>query len=144
NPERTRAVDYEAAVRTMEAAQRAGVARYVMVSYARAGTDVDRLDPSVPFSAYARAKHDADAHLRGTELDYTILGPGTLTLESGGGRIQLVDEFGESPGRSLAKDEKKVSRDNVAAAVAHVVLAGSSSRQTRNLCDGDVPIAGAP
>ena len=33
DPERTRAVDQDAAIRSMEAAQQAGVRRYVMVSY---------------------------------------------------------------------------------------------------------------
>ena len=33
NPARTNAVDYEAAVRTMDAASKAGVKRYEMVSY---------------------------------------------------------------------------------------------------------------
>ena len=45
SPERTRSVDFEAAARTMDAAEAAGVKRYVMVSYAGAGVDVDRLDP---------------------------------------------------------------------------------------------------
>src|SRR5690625_4287066 len=32
NPQRTRAVDFEAAARTMEASEKAGVKRYIMVS----------------------------------------------------------------------------------------------------------------
>lgn len=143
NPERTRAVDFEAAVRTMDAAAQAGVPRYVMVSYARAATDVDTLDTSLPFYHYARAKHDADEYLRGTDLDYTILGPGSLTLEKGTGRIQLVDDYGESTERELGDDERKVSRDNVAAAIAHVLFHETLVRQTRNFVDGDVPIAEA-
>src|SRR5699024_6295334 len=37
NPERTRAVDYEAAARAITAAEQAGVKRFIMVSYAGAG-----------------------------------------------------------------------------------------------------------
>src|SRR5699024_2531265 len=44
NPARTHAVDYEAAVRTMQAAEQAGVRRYVMVSYITAAVDVGRTD----------------------------------------------------------------------------------------------------
>ncbi|MCG3024048.1 NAD(P)H-binding protein, partial [Escherichia coli] len=69
DPERTNAVDYEAAVRTMQAAKQAGVNRYVMVSYARALVDVDNLDPKDSFYPYAKAKHDADEYLRGTSLE---------------------------------------------------------------------------
>ena len=51
NEQRTRSVDFEGAVRSMKAAQQAGVKRYVMVSYSRALVDVD-LDyariPSTP------------------------------------------------------------------------------------------------
>jgi len=80
NEERTRAVDFDAAVRSMEAAKQAGVSRYLMVSYSRALVDVDNLDPENSFYTYAKAKHDADAVLRETDLDYTVLGPGSLTL----------------------------------------------------------------
>lgn len=74
NPARTYAVDRDAAIASMTAAREAGVRRYVMVSYFGA-----RPDHGVPednsFFAYAEAKSAADAHLRGTDLEWTILGP---------------------------------------------------------------------
>ena len=36
------------------------------------------------FFAYAEAKAAADAYLRGTSLDWTILGPGALPVVTGG------------------------------------------------------------
>jgi nucleoside-diphosphate-sugar epimerase len=137
--DRTLAVDYRAAVRSMEAAARAGVSRFVMVSYATAATDVDTLDPSDSFYPYAKAKHDADEHLRGTELDFTILGPGLLTLEPTDGRIQLAD----IEGRELPADDKVTSRQNVADVMVHVIVSGAASRQTINFYDGETPIAEA-
>ena len=71
NPARTDAVDHKGAVRAMDAAQQAGVDRFVLVSYARALVDVDTLNPEDSFFPYAKAKHDADEHLRSTNLDYT-------------------------------------------------------------------------
>src|SRR6478609_11245393 len=63
-PERTYAVDRDAAIRSMDAAAEAGVGRYVMVSYFGAGPD-HGIPADHGFYAYADAKAAADAHLRG-------------------------------------------------------------------------------
>ena len=139
NPQRTHAVDYEAATRAMEAAAQAGVRRFVMVSYAGADRDVHRLDPTDSFYPYAKAKHDADAKLRESALDYTILGPARLTLEPATGRIQRV----ETAGDDWPDDKRVTSRANVAEVIAHVIKAGAASRQTVNFYDGETPIAEA-
>ena len=77
NPDRTYAVDRDAAIRSMDAAAAAGASRYVMVSFS--GSDPDVLVPEDnPFRHYQDAKIAADDHLRGTDLDWTVLGPGTL------------------------------------------------------------------
>lgn len=137
NPQRTHAVDYEAATRAMQAAEQAGVKRFVMVSYASADTDVHGMDPSDSMYAYAKAKHDADARLRESALDYTILGPGLLTLEPATAKIQRT----EAVGADFPDDKRVTSRDNVAEVIAHVIKTGSASRQTVNFYDGDTPIA---
>ena len=74
NPDRTYAVDRAAAIRSMDAAVQAGVKRYIMVSYQGARTD-HGVPEDNPFFAYAEAKAAADEHLRGTDLDWTILVP---------------------------------------------------------------------
>lgn len=136
SPRRTHAVDYEAATRAMQAAEQAGVKRFVMVSYAGADGDVHRLDPSDSFYPYAKAKHDADARLRESALDYTILGPGLLTLEPATGKIQRT----ETVGADFPDDQRVTSRDNVAEVIAHVIRTGAASRQTVNFYDGATPI----
>jgi len=143
NEERTRAVDFEAAVRSMEAAKQAGVERYVMVSYSRALVDVDRLDPENSFYTYAKAKHDADAVLRETELNYTILGPGALTLEPASKTIVIADETGNIEGQAPAPEAGKVSRENVAEVIVHVVETEAAVRSTVNFYNGSTPIAEA-
>ncbi|MGM7696586.1 SDR family oxidoreductase [Microbacterium sp. A84] len=106
SPERTYAVDRDAAIRTMDAAALAGVHRYVMVSWL--GSTADHgVAPEDSFFAYADAKWAADEHLRGTDLEGTILGPGTLTFEDPTGRIELD-----------APDTGAVSRADVAAVIA--------------------------
>ena len=143
NPERTHRVDYEAAVRSMTAAERAGVRRFVLVSYAGADVGIEKVDPNNSFYPYAKAKHDADAHLRETGLDFTILGPGKLTLEPETGKIQLADLDGTIDGRRPTDNEGNTSRANVAAVIAHVVTADVANRQTVTFYDGPTPIAEA-
>lgn len=139
NPARTHAVDYEAATRAMQAAGQAGVKRFVMVSYAGADQDVHRLDPSDSFYPYAKAKHDADAKLRESALDYTILGPALLTLEPASGKIQRT----ETAGADWPDDQRITSRDNVAEVITHVIRTGAAKRQTVNFYDGGAPISEA-
>jgi len=141
NPVRTNAVDYEAAVCAMQAAEHAAVRRFVTVSYATASVDMERVDPTSSFYPYVLAKSAADAHLRGTDLDYTILGPGSLTLEPGTGRIQLADHAGDVAGHPPA--DTSTSRDNVAEVLVHVITRGAAIRQTVNFYDGPAPIADA-
>ncbi|ELR84038.1 hypothetical protein W7U_02320 [Mycobacterium sp. H4Y] len=73
NPARTYAVDRDAAIRVIDAAAQAGVTRFVMVSYFGAGPD-HGVPQDDPFFAYAEAKAAADAHLRASDLDWTVLG----------------------------------------------------------------------
>jgi uncharacterized protein YbjT (DUF2867 family) len=122
----------------MDAAQQAGVDRFVMVSYARALVDVDTLDPQNSFFPYAKAKHDADEHLRSTKLNYTILGPGKLTLEPATDKIVVADQAGAVEG--LSAEAAVTSRDNVAAVIAHVLTKNAGVRQTINFYDGDTAI----
>src|SRR5699024_8156194 len=69
-PLRTRAGDQEAAIAAMDAAQRVGAVRYVMISDFGASLD-HGVPEDEPFHAYAEAKAQADAHLRGTQLSWT-------------------------------------------------------------------------
>ena len=131
DPARTWAVDRDAAIRSMDAAARAGVTRYVMVSYFGAGAD-HGVPPEDAFFAYAEAKAAADEHLRGSDLDWTIVAPSTLTLDSPTGRIDVE-----------ANDSGEVSRADVAAVIAAVLVAPSSIGRTIAFNSGATPIAEA-
>lgn len=131
DPARTRAVDHDAAVRSMDAAERAGVRRYVMVSYF--GSRLDHGVPADhPFRHYADAKAAADEHLRGTGLDSTILGPSTLADGPGTG---LIDATAERSGT--------VARADVAAVAAAVLHEPATIGRTIRFNNGDTPIAEA-
>ncbi|MGC4960504.1 SDR family oxidoreductase [Gordonia sp. DT218] len=133
SPDRTYAVDRDAAIRSMDAAASAGAKRYVMVSYFGAGPD-HGVPEDNSFYPYAEAKAAADTHLKGTGLDWTILGPSRLTDEPGSGRITTGED------RSASSE---VSRDNVALVAAAVLADPATIHRTIEFDDGDTPIADA-
>ncbi|WP_424446771.1 NAD(P)H-binding protein [Microbacterium sp. CH-015] len=131
DPERTFAVDRDAAIRSIDAAVAAGFRRYLMVSYFGAGPD-HGVDPGDGFYAYAEAKAAADAHLRGSGLDYTILAPSALTLDEPTGRIDTTADAAAS-----------VSRADVAAVIAAAVLEPATIGRTIRFNAGSTPITEA-
>ncbi|GAA3825268.1 MULTISPECIES: NAD(P)H-binding protein [Brevibacterium] len=143
SPERTKAVDLEAAKRAVDAAEQAGVKRFVMVSYATVGIDLDRIDPSNSFYPYVEAKHGADAYLRNSDLDYTILGPGHLTLDPSNALVTIADERGDIEGRTPGDGQGVTSRELVADVITYVIVNDAAVRETVNFYDGSVPLAEA-
>lgn len=139
SPERTHAVDYEAATRAMQAAEQANVKRFIMVSFAGADNYTELFDPADSMYHYGKAKHDADAKLRESTLNYTILGPGLLTQEPATGKIQRA----ETVGQDFPDDKRVTSRENVAQVIAHVIKDNTAVRQTLDFYDGETPIAEA-
>jgi uncharacterized protein YbjT (DUF2867 family) len=133
--ERKHSVDHRAAVLLADAAEHAGVRRYLLVSsmgveQARKGTPRG-MDPV--FATYLQAKLRAeDVILPRTALDTVILRPGRLTDEPGTGRVTLDHgvEYGEVP------------RDDVAAVLLELLDAGKTD-EVVELVGGDTPIADA-
>ena len=131
NPARTWAVDRDAAMRSMAGAERAGVSRFVMVSYFDASPE-HGIPEDHSFFAYAEAKAAADEQLRASSLDWTVLGPSTLTLEAGTG---LID--------TAAETSSQVSRANVALVIAATLADDGTVRRTIRFNDGDTEVAEA-
>lgn len=131
DPARTYAVDRDAAIRSMDAAAAVGIGRYVMVSYFGAGED-HGVAPDDAFFPYADAKTAADAHLRASSLDWTILAPSALTLDAPTGRIDVT---ASSPG--------SVARADVAAVIVGAIAEPATSRRTITFNTGGVAIAEA-
>jgi uncharacterized protein YbjT (DUF2867 family) len=133
DPARTYAVDRDAAIQVIDAAGQAGVRRFVMVSYLGAGPD-HGVPEDNSFYPYAEAKSAADAHLRATDLDWTVLGPGRLTLEPATGRISVGAD---------AAEKGSVSRADVALVAAAVLDNDATIHRTIEFNNGDLPIAEA-
>lgn len=129
--QRTWAVDRGAAIASMDAARRVGASRYVMVSYFGASLE-HGVSEDEPFFAYAEAKAQADAHLQGTDLEWTILGPSGLTLEEPTGRIDAT-----------ATESSTVSRGNVARTIVAALERPGTVGKFLTYNDGEQEIGAA-
>lgn len=108
-----RAVDYQAVIDSAQAAMRAGVGAYVLVSaFPEAGR---RRETSSGFECYMHYKKLADAWLASSALAWTILRPGRLTETAPTGRVQAAPAlpYGE------------ISRADFAAFVAEAIRCGA-------------------
>lgn len=122
-------VDRAAAVLFADAAERAGVRRYIVVS--SMGADSAHQGDEV-FDVYLRAKGAADDSVRAREnLDWTILRPGSLTNDAGTGLVRLGAATGRGP----------VSRDDVAAVLAELLDTPATAGLTLELTSGSTPVA---
>jgi uncharacterized protein YbjT (DUF2867 family) len=126
-PERKETVDYEAAVKLIEAARSAGVDRYLMVSAMSA--DAEHPGDEV-FDVYLRAKGRADAELAASGLAYTIVRPGRLTDEPPTGRVEI--------GESVERGE--IPRADVAAVLAACLDSDEVRSRAFEVVSGTVPI----
>ncbi len=85
--ERKNTVDHMASDKTVAACERQGVDRFVQISSMGAGAPTDGDDV---FSHYLRAKAAAEATLRASSLDWTILRPGGLTNDPADDSVQIA------------------------------------------------------
>ncbi|WP_099909368.1 SDR family oxidoreductase [Puniceibacterium antarcticum] len=119
-PEMTDKVDRNGAMRLIDLAQGAGVARFVMLS----SIGADQSDPSGDLAHYLKAKHDADVHLMASGLTYAILRPVTLTDDDRGDDVILGDRVDPSA---------KASRADVAAVLAEAATTGKHDGHVLNM-----------
>ena len=127
-PERKRTVDFGAAVKLIDACKRAGVDRYLMVS----AMGVERPDGwSEQMRPYYEAKRDADEALAAAGLEHTIVRPGSLTDEEGGGLIQV--------GTPLERGGQ-VERDDVAATLLACLDEPGTARLAFDVLRGTTPV----
>ena len=130
--ERKRTVDLEGSLKSIEGARAAGIRRFVQVS----AINVDDPPPAGTgelWRAYVEAKRKADAALRDSDLDWTIVRPGRLTDDPGAGVVSL--------GPDLARGY--VPRDDVARVLAVVLDVEDTIGHQWNLVAGDTPIVEA-
>lgn len=132
NVERKRTVDLEGSLKSIDGARSSGIQRFVQVS----AIDVDNPvgdDVSEVWKAYVEAKRDADAALRATDLDWTIIRPGRLTDDEPSGLVTIGEDVPRAP----------VPRADVAAVLAAVLERPQTTGRQWNLVGGEDTIAHA-
>ncbi|MGC4892779.1 NAD(P)H-binding protein [Micromonospora sp. DT31] len=125
-------VDRGAAVLLADAAVRAGVRRYLLVSSMGVDTPPPPGTDEV-WAAYARAKKAAEDDVTGRDLDVTVLRPGRLTDDEPAGRISLARHV----------QAGSISRADVARVLLALLYAPATAGHTLELVAGDTPIADA-
>ncbi|MFD5859280.1 SDR family oxidoreductase [Streptomyces chartreusis] len=122
-------VDKGAAVLFADAAVRAGVRRFLVVS--SMGADPQHKGDEI-FDVYLRAKGAADEYVRDLDaLDWTILRPGMLTNDAGNGQVRLEAHTGRGP----------IPRDDVAAVLAELLDTPATHGLTLELISGSAPVS---
>ena len=117
-------LDRDGAIKLLEAAQAAGVERYVMVSSIGAENPPDGDDV---FSVYLRAKAEADRALTASDRAWTIIRPVSLTDDPGHGLVRMDAE----------RLEGKVTRDDVSAVLEAILHEPRSVHRILYVSEGD-------
>ncbi|MFG3342208.1 NAD(P)H-binding protein [Glycomyces sp. NPDC048151] len=126
-------VDRAASVLLADAAERAGVRRFLQISSMGTDTEPDPARGEV-WAAYKAAKAAAEEDLRARDLDWVIVRPGSLTNDEPTGQVHLA-EPPVAPG--------DVTRSDVAAVLAELLRRPAVSRLVLELRGGDTAVTEA-
>jgi len=99
--EKTIAIDQNGAIKMIDAAKKAKVKKFVMLS----SMGADKPESNKDLKVYLEAKQTADEHLKNSGLSYTIVRPGALNDDLGLAKVKLAEKLDESG---------EISRDDVA------------------------------
>ena len=132
NIERKRSVDLEGSLKSVEGARQAGIRRFVQISAISVDEPLPE-DTAPVWKAYVEAKRDADAALRESGLDWTILRPGRLTDDAGTGRVALGPDV----------ERGEIPRADVAEVVVAVLDDPATARRQWDVVGGDLGIRDA-
>ncbi len=133
-PERKDTVDRAGSVLLADAAEQAGVRRFVQISSFGAGEKVPE-GTSESFVVYLAAKTAAEDDLKARDgLDWTILRPGGLTDDDGTGRVALT---------APPLERGSVPREDVAAVVVALLDTPTTAGRVLMLTEGSSPVEDA-
>lgn len=120
--DKTLLIDLDGAAKSIEAAEKMGIERFIMVSSIYA----ERREKWTMLQPYFVAKHHADLALLASTLNYTIVRPGILTDEAGTNRVQI--------GQQLEANE--ISRQDVARTIVEVLDAKNMEYKAFDVISG--------
>jgi uncharacterized protein YbjT (DUF2867 family) len=126
------AIDRKGTTRTLRAATKAGIKRYVSISSIGATTPVPpQWETSAEMKDYFKQKRAANKAVRESGLDFTIIEPAELADGKGTGKITLGED-GVDPG--------KIARADVAATVVAVLGMPKTKGRTFQITGGKTAI----
>ncbi len=125
--DQTLLIDLDGAVKVMEAAEHAGIQRFIMVSALQAN---NRQNWSEQIKPYYVAKHYADRMLVQSNLTYTIIRPGGLLNELGTGKVTIAENL----------ETGSIPREDVAKTILTVINEESTFNKSFDLVSGETPI----
>jgi uncharacterized protein YbjT (DUF2867 family) len=129
--EKKETIDRQGAVKLIEAAKEHGAKRYVMVS-AMGAADPDSGPEAMQPYLFAKAR--ADQTLQESDLDYTIVRPGSLTNEPGTGTVEAAPSLGK---------RGEIPREDVARTIVATLERENTFDKTFEVLSGDTPIEDA-
>ena len=125
--DKTLLIDLDGAVKVIEAAENAGIQRFIMVSALQAH---NRQNWSEQIKPYYVAKHYADRMLVQSKLTYTIIRPGGLLNEPGTGKVTIAENL----------ETGSIPREDVAKTILAVINEESTFNKSFDLVSGQMPI----
>ncbi|MFB5664165.1 SDR family oxidoreductase [Alteribacillus sp. HJP-4] len=128
-PDKTVIIDLWGARKTVEAAEKHGVKRFVMISSMRSE------DPEAGpenMRHYLISKKLADEYLKESSLTYTIIRPGPLSNDEPAGTVLLKEDINEG--------SEKIARADVAHVIAELLEKENTYNKTFELLGGKTPV----
>lgn len=118
-------VDQEGAKKLINAAKKAGVKKFVMLS----SMGAENPEQADQLKEYLKAKHNADEFLKQSGLNYTIVRSGSLNDNIGKGEIKLkvkLDEKGEISRDDVAQTLVRALHDDAPKNVTFEIISGET------------------
>jgi len=128
--DKTLLIDLDGAVKAVEAAEMAGIRRFLLVSALQAHR---RENWNEQIKPYYVAKHFADKMVEQSSLTYTIIRPGGLLNEKGTGNIRVSEDIRSG----------SIPREDVARTIVAALDEENTYYKAFDLISGDLPIKDA-
>ncbi|MEK3936909.1 SDR family oxidoreductase [Sporosarcina sp. FSL W7-1349] len=127
--DKTLLIDLDGAAKTIEAAQKIGIHRFIMVSAIHA----HRREKWNSIKHYMVAKHHADKILEQSGLTYTIIRPGGLLNEPGTGKVSIAEDL----------ETASIPREDVAQTILAALPMENTFNRSFDLVSGEDAISDA-
>ncbi|MFZ3578978.1 SDR family oxidoreductase [Virgibacillus sp. DJP39] len=125
--DQTLLIDLDGAAKTIEAAEKVGVKRFIMVSAIQAHR---RENWNEQLKSYYVAKHHADNILVHSRLTYTIVRPGGLLNEPGSGEVLIAEDIAKG----------FIPREDVANTIVNALTEENTYNRSFDLVSGETQI----